>query len=409
MIRNSPIDRQNLSTATAKLASRGSRLINSASAAVAQGTQLSNAVASRAVARAEEVVAHVRSPDKMKRTPKGGRTRASGGRGRGIRDRINKFDSASKGDLEYQSTTPLRRRKGSNGSPSGHSGCRRGGGGTEIGMMPLVPTPHKLNFRGKENDPNRDSSDSSLDNFEWKRDKEEAVSHPVNPCYRENEAEPTTMRDEWKRDETEAERSESRESRNGHGSRREDDRRVVTKGVKLFADPNCAAVTRGSRTNDSNTNANSNGDTDACGVQRSKKRGKTSHSLISSPLWSHIRRVHDSACSNATCTIRKDPFPLLPPECTNPLAAVANWEEGKGRDEGSPGGVSNSGIGHLGTLGSVTGNWKGSGVGSEKGATAAAGGLSAGDGSERKDGEEAALDLLTSAAFLFQHSRRKLS
>lgn len=142
------------------------------------------------------------------------------------------------------------------------------------------------------------------------------------------------------------------------------------------------------------------------GINQPKKRDKEQHSLIQSPLRKHIKMVHDSACSNAKCTMTKEPFPLFPPELGGQggpttslaLAAVANWDEERS-------------VGHLDMLGSiVTGTVsninknkkRGGGVNNDKDSVR-------GNSEKEKGGkDEAALDLLTSAAFLFKHSRRNL-
>lgn len=122
------------------------------------------------------------------------------------------------------------------------------------------------------------------------------------------------------------------------------------------------------------------------GCDNAKKRDSPSnrykHALIQSPLRKHMKAVHDSACSNATCTITKEPFPLLLPS--------------------SAGVPPSSRPDHLVLLGAVTG--------------AAASPKSGGDGNVGKDEEDEAAeergdeasDLLTSAAFLFKNSRRNL-
>ena len=135
----------------------------------------------------------------------------------------------------------------------------------------------------------------------------------------------------------------------------------------------------------------------------SKERDNTktqSHTLIQSPLRKHMKVVHDSACSGATCTI-KQPFPLLLPNELNSaqkkqvelneLGEVA--ADGSGR---SP---------YLDTLGNVCGT-PGMVQRSKSDPTAD---NKTGDCEEgREEGKEAALDLLSSAAFLFKTSRRKL-
>jgi len=125
-----------------------------------------------------------------------------------------------------------------------------------------------------------------------------------------------------------------------------------------------------------------------------------SHTLIQSPLRKHMKVVHDSACSGATsCTI-KQPFPLLlPNELNSAQKKQAELNELGGEvavDGRSP---------YLDTLGNVCGT-PGMVQRSKSDPTANS---KTGDGEEgREEGKEAALDLLSSAAFLFKTSRRKL-
>jgi len=131
-----------------------------------------------------------------------------------------------------------------------------------------------------------------------------------------------------------------------------------------------------------------------------------SHTLIQSPLRKHMKVVHDSACSGATsCTI-KQPFPLLLPNELNSaqkkqlelneLGGGETVVDGSGR---SP---------YLDTLGNVLGT-PGMITRSKSDPTADSNtGDSTDDREGREEGKEAALDLLSSAAFLFKTSRRKL-
>ena len=110
------------------------------------------------------------------------------------------------------------------------------------------------------------------------------------------------------------------------------------------------------------------------------KREAGEHPLIASPLNKHIKTVYDSACSNSICTATKAPFPLLPQERLG--------EEEKGRN-------------YLDVLGAATGVKNFEARKTKESARA--------EEKERGADEERAVDLLTSAAFLFKHSRRKLN
>jgi len=440
MIRRSPIKSpmQKLSNVGTKIATRGSQLIDSASLAVAQGTHLSSVVASKANAKAEEIATQVRSPDKR-------RTSRSGG-GKGIRDRINKFDSASKkGNMEYHSTTPYRQGRTSRGSTSSYTSTnthRRGRGGDVYEAETMMPPPCNPNFYAKENDEPNNQHEASLDSgaftskeyggkspttFRRKknRKKREGATSPVNPSYLENEAEVVRGEDtraprcDSKHYETETERNQSRESGNGYDRKQENGQHTNGENVDI-ADLNRAAIFQSSRKHRATNyrshaaaprtnNHHHNTNTSSVGMSRIKKREKADHPLIASPLRKHMRGVHDSASSNATCTLLKDPFPLLPPKCDRPLAAVAHWERGERNGAGSGSSLNGGGMGHLGTLGSVTGTLKASDVHSvSRGEGGATGSASGGSGVTMKNGEEDALDLLTSAAFMFNHSRRNL-
>jgi hypothetical protein len=109
------------------------------------------------------------------------------------------------------------------------------------------------------------------------------------------------------------------------------------------------------------------------------------HSLIQSPLQRHILAVHESACSNATCTVMKEPFQLQ-------LVPSSSTSTGEETRMGGGGGGSDD---HLDMLGAVAGhsmNYKKEGN----------------NNNDRDDINNIALDLLSSAAFLFKTSRRNI-
>ena len=106
------------------------------------------------------------------------------------------------------------------------------------------------------------------------------------------------------------------------------------------------------------------------------------HSLIQIPLQRHIMAVHESACSNATCTVMKEPFPLV--------LLSSSRQVGEENDD------------HLDVLGAIAGH------GSINNSV-----IGNNDDRIKKDGnndndKKIALDLLTSAAFLFKTSRRNI-
>ncbi|KAL7546381.1 hypothetical protein ACHAWF_009720 [Thalassiosira exigua] len=366
-------------------AETGSRLVDSASTAVAQGAQLSSAVASRA-----ETYAAARSPEK--RTPGGG-----------IRERIHKFDAASRSDAggggrnrhqwphragrerERAAPSPRRGGRGEDEEDEEAEADRRG---FETKVPPPMSPPRNPSFCEKENRPNRfaerdgakakkSSPTSRRTKSRQRRREEEATSSPFGPNCDGNE------REVWRRD---AKRSD------GFTGKASPYQRDGIDDANL-ADPNRAAVVPSRTEPDRGRRDAAAGPPfgEAFGV-RGRKRDSSSdevHPLIRSPLRKHIRGVRDSACSNAACTVVKAPFPLLPPEPgSRPLAAAAGWDRADGGAGGRAGTIMGAVAGTAPTRAAEEGRVEG-----EEGG---------------KDYGEEALDLLTSAAFLFQHSRRNL-
>ncbi len=136
---------------------------------------------------------------------------------------------------------------------------------------------------------------------------------------------------------------------------------------------------------------------------------KNKHPLIQSPLRKHIKIVHDSACANASCTVIKEPFPLLllpPPPHQRQHQQLKEWTSD-----------------HLYTLDVLTTTTtsipRTIGVTGYENTTMKKDEnpkVEEGDHNDCRQGcsnsssrkEEEAIDLLTSASFLFQQSRRKL-
>ena len=123
----------------------------------------------------------------------------------------------------------------------------------------------------------------------------------------------------------------------------------------------------------------------------SNKRDPEVHPLIDSPLRKHMKTVHESAQSNCTVTMTKAPFPLLPPEESRTILEARKRE--------------NEEVSHMDMPGNVKGK-----PSLEVDANFA---LSYKKRQEKRstDGEseeEEAVDLLTSAAFMFKTSRRNL-
>jgi hypothetical protein len=135
------------------------------------------------------------------------------------------------------------------------------------------------------------------------------------------------------------------------------------------------------------------------------------HGLIRSPLRKHIKAVHDSACGNATCTTTKEPFPLLlPPSLSRRNRVTGGGGGGGGGGGDGGGGGGGRGVDHLALLGALTG---GIPVAAETTSKFSRNGDCVGNGDGEDEGGakrrgDEALDLLTSAAFLFKTSRRNL-
>ena len=145
-------------------------------------------------------------------------------------------------------------------------------------------------------------------------------------------------------------------------------------------------------------NSNSQGNNTSYGVhQEPNKRDPDDHPLIGSPLRKHMKFVHDSAESNCTVTMRKAPFPLLPPDQTRAIME-ARMKEMKEEEDGQ----------HLGMLGNVTGTPSLDVDASFALSYKKRRGKRTKDGEGDSSEEEEAVDLLTSAAFMFKTSRRNL-
>eukprot|EP00984_Skeletonema_dohrnii_P006660 scaffold2366_cov122-Skeletonema_dohrnii-CCMP3373.AAC.20 len=145
-------------------------------------------------------------------------------------------------------------------------------------------------------------------------------------------------------------------------------------------------------------NSNSQGHNTSYGVhQEPNKRDPEDHPLIGSPLRKHMKLVHDSAESNCTVTMRKAPFPLLPPEQTRAIME-ARMKEMKEEEDGQ----------HLGMLGNVCGTPSLDVDASFALSYKKRRGKRTKDGEGDSSEEEEAVDLLTSAAFMFKTSRRNL-
>lgn len=148
---------------------------------------------------------------------------------------------------------------------------------------------------------------------------------------------------------------------------------------------------------------------------RKREESPTRHELIQSPLRKHIKVVHESACSNATCTMMKEPFQLMLP------SQLDQQEKERGRSSNNNNHSSDGRKheneddeeeGYLDTLGVVMGNnnntlskmTRGCKYSDDNNVDAS----SSTNGKKDEKEAAAALDLLSSAAFLFKTSRRNL-
>lgn len=136
-----------------------------------------------------------------------------------------------------------------------------------------------------------------------------------------------------------------------------------------------------------------------------RKQNIDEHPLIQSPLRKHVRAVNEASESNSVVTMKKEPFPLLlPSEQLQQHRLTVQQSQGSSED----GGVSYT---HLDTLGALTHNEN---VDCKKwNPMPSAGGCNQVKTNVEKGGRdkksEDAMDLINSAAFLFQNSsRRKL-
>lgn len=122
---------------------------------------------------------------------------------------------------------------------------------------------------------------------------------------------------------------------------------------------------------------------------KAKKRLSNEHPLISSPLRNHVRAVQEASETNSFISVRKEPFPLFAPEyqCKTSHDDCVDEQMGKKND-------------HLNDLGVLTGQGR-----AKKGIIQTDGACNSG---EKRSNEEA-MDLLNSAAFLFKTSRRRLN
>ena len=350
-----------------------SSLLGSAATAANQGHKLSSAVASAILSPEKQV------NEENSRAFAGAR-RTSGGRGgTGIRERIRQFDSAENGSGVTRS--PYKR----------HVVDRNASLKDGYGMVQPIPPPYnREGRREKENGVNRPHHDDEVEKkaplFQRKKKKarksqrhstevvrgndfsglQSGTSSPINPDY-------CSVRE--KREELLTKFEVPTASEEEHCAARIAS--VKECPGQSLAERNREAIL-GRRADSKSTAVAKQGF--GMSTTPDAKRGADGHPLICSPLQKHIKTVHDSACSNSVCSTVKDHYPLLPPEQTRRMR------------RSDPAAMNKTGE-HSDMLGAASG-MKSSGGRSE--------------GGPGETDEERAIDLLTSAAFLFKHSRRNM-
>lgn len=115
-----------------------------------------------------------------------------------------------------------------------------------------------------------------------------------------------------------------------------------------------------------------------------KKRHSNEHPLIASPLQNHVRAVQEASETNSFISVRKEPFQLYPPEYQ-----CKSQDAERKKD-------------HLGDLGVLTGNMQHGTMNTAKQSDEA-------NYTREKRKIEEDMDLLNAAAFLFKTSRRRLN
>eukprot|EP01082_Thalassiosira_pseudonana_P014014 g12554.t1 g12554 contig6:2149790-2151103(-) len=407
MLKNNCSPIKKISHAGAKLAHRGSQIIDQASLAVQNGAKLSNAVVASAksspVTHRSRYNSNVVDNDVVGSMDNVNHRRPRGG---GIRDRINKFDSVAAshrggyyGSRQHQQQQTKTLSDQSMTSP----------------LRSSVVVPRRLVAR---------------------REPEDMPA--FNPSYREPKSEQdSTGKEVEKENELPPDQHQQPHSSPHAKSVAKNDTEVVSspqhkppkshrKQMKQKLQETLSPVLNNMLRSDNNNNSSSktttekpNSSRNDCnnwkrrttswkgGMQdwrtirkeeaatkndnkaKTKKRLSNEHPLIASPLRKHLKAVHAASESNSAVTVVKEPFALYPPEHLPLRDHVSDVQKG---------GYLGSDDCHLDTLGSLTGNR---------------------DGEERRrrssnvdqDGiekeQEEAMYLLNSAAFLFQKSSRR--
>lgn len=454
MIRKSP-----MKSPIQKISNAGSKLVTAASSAVQHGTQLTHAVVSKANAKAEEGKTNFdkilgspsygeikmksplkntkNSPPPRKNTVGGGASRRSG-----VRDRIHMFEATGGGGgyhSNYQhESSPYhrggRRYSHSRASPQAGVASRRrekkrdsskksdssiGEGGIALQQKPIMEKENASNMSSPSTSYTFASKDgvkklSPAFRRKKKKKKQQMDNDDISVV---NEAEYVTRRMDNRNiakmkdgaDADKADMYERKESKQlqkpSHTNQQQQQKNNIDESDAMdIAELNRAAAMsalastqKPKHTNQAHcrsttpvTNSINPTTYRSSHKKRASPKNKEDieHSLIQSPLRKHIKVVHESASNGTTCAIAKQPFPLMLPEQLPPSSQQQEKKE-------------NSGDCHLDLLGAVSGNTplKCS---------------SRYDNSEDRNVEmidrkqEDALDLLSSAAFLFKTSRRNL-
>ena len=467
-----------------KISTAGNKLVTAASTAVQHGTQLSNAVKTKANNIAEDFAKvdelHRRtsadtnskklSPSKRhqskssttKRSPSRKSPNRNNGVGsRGIRDRINMFESSDnvgggysphrtaaaaasssrpipEKENDTNSTTstsvgkgyaftskdgvkklsPVLRRKKKVKSPSRTSPTRSSksseGERSEIATNSNTKSPRKRNSPKKKLSPHKRNL-YKLGEVDDEEEEDTLLGEAINTSIEYDQQPNDTMlssRDERPMLGTRGKSESSTSSSSSSGMKRKsyqldsinEDKPELNRSTSNRSEGSAGLLfttTSQKQTHHRCTTPILNNQIPTKFNSNERDNTSQSHTLIQSPLRKHMKVVHDSACSGATCTI-KQPFPLLlPNELNSHQKKQAELNE-LGSEEADGSGRSP----YLDTLGNVCGT-PGMITRSKSDPTADSK-CDSKDGEGREEGKEAALDLLSSAAFLFKTSRRKL-
>ncbi|EED92720.1 predicted protein [Thalassiosira pseudonana CCMP1335] len=434
MLKNNCSPIKKISHAGAKLAHRGSQIIDQASLAVQNGAKLSNAVVASAksspVTHRSRYNSNVVDNDVVGSMDNVNHRRPRGG---GIRDRINKFDSVAAshrggyyGSRQHQQqqtktlsdqsmTSPLRSsvvvprrlvaRREPEDMPAFNPSYRepkseQDSTGKEVEKENELPpdqhqqphsSPHAKSVA--KNDTEVVSSPQhkppKSHRKQMKQKLQETLSPVLNNMLRSDNNNNSSNNNNNGEAEQLKKRLQQLEKENDKLERRNARLENKCDKLKRYNVTLEETVVSNDQVNMCSNSTKEEAATKNDNKAKTKKRLSNEHPLIASPLRKHLKAVHAASESNSAVTVVKEPFALYPPEHLPLRDHVSDVQKG---------GYLGSDDCHLDTLGSLTGNR---------------------DGEERRrrssnvdqDGiekeQEEAMYLLNSAAFLFQKSSRR--